>query len=187
MGDVVTNLPSDLTRFDAIETSWVLRHHECWRCTGVRQLIRSRLLQHVDLASQLAAIPAAVPWGPVAWPAHWCDLEHEGGFRGDCGVHAHLAHQLLDEHGVQHARGRAAIRVTDTARRNWRVMWGSGPHEVPAPWIGEELIHHEVVRVGSRWWDPTQASWFGGLGARLTAGPVVALRVDGGTWQVLSS
>ncbi len=150
-------------------------------CTGAKTLLLARLNRHVDVVARLAAVPAVVRWGPTIWPHHWCDLVVGDDLVGDCGVHADLVSHLLAARGIAHTRGRAALAVSPPAIRHWRLKWqAAGASD---RWIGDEVVHHEVIGIGGRWWDPTEARWFDGPGSALGDGRVVAVRESGGTWQ----
>ncbi len=49
-------------------------------------------------------------------------------------------------------------------------------------WIGSRLAYHEVLEVGERMWDPSEARWFDGVGDSVVAGRVVAVRYFAGDW-----
>lgn len=53
--------------------------------------------------------------------------------------------------------------------------------------IGDGLVHHEVLYIGDRWWDSSEACWFAGTDHRLDCGLVVAGREQQGEWDVASS
>ena len=170
----------DRARIDAIPVSYIC-YHEGACCLEARQLIIAKLQQYPDIGSQLAAIPATFRWGPTKWPAYWCELAEPKELVGDCGVHGDLASALLWLAGISHSRGRAAIAPSEHAYPHWNASWGEA--EASCAWLGPDVVHHEVVRVGDRWWDPTEARWFTGPGAALVAGIVVAVRADGEDWQ----
>jgi len=178
----MTGFPdADRERIDAIPLSIIAAHPDhC--CADGRQALLRRLGRYPELGSRLAAVPVLLPWGPVRWPAHWCEVMGTGGAVGDCGVHADVGSALLTEAGVPHRRGRVALAAEGRAIAHWRAGWQQA--ECPAPWIGSRIVHHEVLRVGDRWWDPSGACWFDGAGAWLASGPVVAVRLEGGHWEV---
>lgn len=172
---------TDRARIDAIPLSWV-SYHEGPCCVESHRLVLAKLQQYPDVGSQLSAIPMAFRWGPTRWPAYWCELTKPKEPVGDCGVHGQLASELLRAAGIEHTRGRAAIAAGPLATTHWDANWSE--EEASNAWIGREIVHHEVVRVGDRWWDPTEARWFAGPGTALVAGIVVAVRDDTGEWQV---
>ncbi len=169
----------DRERIDTIPLSRIA-YHEGPCCLEARRLIMAKLQQYPDIGSQLAAIPATFRWGPTRWPVHWCELDRSEEPVGDCGVHGDLAGALLTDAGIPHARGRAAIAPGSLSTAHWEATWTEA--EASPQWIGPDVVHHEVVRVGDRWWDPTEARWFTGPGAALVAGTVVAVREDQGDW-----
>jgi hypothetical protein len=179
----MTLATTDRSRIDEIPVSH-LAFHDGGCCAETRQLILARLQQYPDVGSQLAAVPATFRWGPTRWPAYWCDLLRKKELVADCGVHAELASALLWDAGIEHARGRAAIHAGQVATAHWNAGWTC--EGASCAWIGEEIVHHEVLRVGDRWWDATEARWFGGPGAALIAGLVVAVRAEGEDWQTLT-
>lgn len=169
----------DRSRIDSIGVSRISDHVR--RCCGdARHLLLARLLGHPDLGSRMAAVPSLVRWGPTHWPHHWCELMRPASLVGDCGVHADLVSILLSQAGIAHERGRAAIKPSGHAVRHWSATWSEA--ECSDRWISAAACHHEVVRVGTRWWDPTEARWFSGAGAHLQGGRVLAVRTEGGTW-----
>uniref|UniRef100_UPI003C7D27E5 hypothetical protein n=1 Tax=unclassified Streptomyces TaxID=2593676 RepID=UPI003C7D27E5 len=109
------------------------------------------------------------------------DLAQTDELVGDCGVHADLAGELLTLAGVPYTRGRAALRPTVHAAPHWRSTWSES--DADDTWIGDDVVHHEVLRIGARWWDPTEACWFAGQGSHVLAGQVVAVREEGADWQ----
>lgn len=176
----MTDLVAELKRFEGIGLSHVASHGKAC-CQAVWHDVFARLTQFVDVGAALAAIPALIRWGPVQWPAHWCDLAHEDQLSGDCGVHADVAASILAREAIPCARGHAALLTAPLAPEHWRAYW----NEVQASdaWIGRTVVHHEVLRVGNRWWDPSEARWFAGAGVHLGSGRVLAVREDDGPWQ----
>lgn len=170
----------DQTRIDAIPVSHIA-YHEGACCLESRQLIIAKLQQYPDIGSQLAAIPATFRWGPTRWPAYWCELLKPKDLVGDCGVHGDLASALLYAAGVEHDRGRAAIAPSEHSHPHWDATWNEA--EASPAWLGPHVVHHEVLRIGDRWWDPTEARWFSGPGAALVAGIVMAVRTADGEWE----
>ncbi|HVF04237.1 MAG TPA: hypothetical protein VNA20_05300 [Frankiaceae bacterium] len=175
---------TDRSRIDQIPISWLLYHEGQTCCLESRQLIVAKFQQYPDVGSQLAAIPATFRWGPTRWPAYWCDLLEPKELVADCGVHANLASELLWAAGIEHKRGRAAIAAGRTSVAHWNATWNEA--DASDAWLGEDVVHHEVVKVGDRWWDATEARWFSGPGAALVAGIVVAVREADGEWELLS-
>lgn len=173
-------LNDDLTRFSSIPVSHISAHgDDCCRATRLRLMT---LLDSGPVETSLAAIPGLVRWTAVSWPVHWCDLAgNDDQFDGDCGVHAALAALVLQRHGVQFGRAQIAIAATDRHMDHWRRRWMDATIE-PA-WIGQVAVYHEVISIGSRLWDPSEARWFDGNGSDLLAGRVVAHRVFGGQWH----
>jgi hypothetical protein len=180
----MTLLDSDLARFDLIGLSHVTSHERTC-CGAVRHQIFAQLGQQQDLGSALAAVSDLIPWGPVRWPIHWCELLTDDGLVGDCGVHADVTSRLLTSHLVSHVRGRAALLALPLTLAHWRATWREA--DVSTAWIGQSSVHHEVIRVGDRWWDPSEARWFPGAGAHVISGRVVALREEDGSWQLDST
>lgn len=175
-------LAPQLSAIDAIGMSLV-GHHQDHCCADAYEWLRALLDGERDLGAALAAVPAVIAWGPTRWPTYWCALPRPGGDRplaGDCGVHAHIASLLLQSRGVAHRRGRAAIAVEGQLSRHWSATWSGS--DASRAWLGDGLVHHEVLRVGESWWDPSEACWFDGPGARLNCGWVVAVRDDDGEW-----
>lgn len=171
----------DRARLDAIGVSRIARHGDAC-CGDARLLLLARLHCHPDLGSQMAAVPSLVRWGPTPWPHHWCELMRPSELVGDCGVHADLASTLLTRAGIAHERGRAAIAPSGPAVSHWSAAWGDA--RCSDRWISPVACHHEVIKVGSRWWDPTEARWFAGAGAHLESGRVIAVRTEGGQWSL---
>ncbi|MFG3490033.1 hypothetical protein [Streptomyces sp. NPDC047972] len=170
----------DRRRLDSIGLSRI-SHHGDVCCSEGRSFILLRFDRWVDTGSRLAAIPLVVAWGPTRWPIYWCGLAEPEELVGDCGVHADLAGELLTLAGVPYARGRAALRPTAHAAPHWRSTWSES--DADDTWIGDDVVHHEVLRIGARWWDPTEARWFAGPGSHVLAGQVVAVREEGANWQ----
>lgn len=177
-------LADQLAEFDNIGVSR-LSDHEAPCCFAARAIIAGRLTAAVDVAEALATIPALVSWTPVAWPQHWCDVvRDETTLIGDCGTHGFLASFVLSHYGVEHDRGRAVLDPPNTAIEHWRRTWLDAG--VSDAWIGERLVYHEVLRVGTRWWDPSEACFFI-LGDRVVGGFVRAVRTEFGAWATLDS
>ena len=173
---------TDRSRIDGIGTSYI-SFHSGTCCAAARQLIVAKLQQYADIGSQLAAIPATFRWGPTRWPVHWCELLEPKELVADCGVHAQLAAELLWAAGVEFRRGRAAIQAGVRSVAHWTATWSDA--DASCAWLGDDVVHHEVLEVGDRWWDATEARWFSGPGAALVAGIVVGVRVDGEDWQTV--
>ncbi len=173
------HVDEDLARIDMIPTSRIGDHgRSC--CLDARCTLLARLRHQPDIGSRLAAVPSLIAWGPTRWPLVWCELVRDDELVGDCGVHADVASILLHDAGVAHARGRAAIRPEATFAEHWRAAWrAAGASE---EWIRTVVSHHEILRIGTQWWDPTEARWLPGAGARLAAGWVVAVREEDGPW-----
>lgn len=163
--------------FDMIETSY-LGHHGQGCCAWARHQLIAGLVAEESVGSALAAIPGRVLWAPTTWPAYWCDVDRTG----DCGVHAVLASEVLDARGVPHDRGRAIVRVSPHVVAGWRASWDEA--NVASTWMSGAFAHHEILRIGDRWWDPTEARWFTGPGSALIAGRVVAVRTHDGDWTM---
>lgn len=173
-------LQDDLHRLGSIGISEISSHvARC--CAHARRVVLGHFDQWSDLGSQLAAIPALIHWGPTHWPVHWCELGAQEKPTGDCGVHADLAASLLARAGRSFLRGRAALKPSRFAPAHWRSAWSDA--EADDRWIGSELVHHEVLRIEGRWWDPSEARWFSGPGDHVLSGRVEALRTEDGTWQ----
>lgn len=171
----------DLRLFDQISVSYLSSHRDL--CC---EIARMRLLAILDIGSAesaLAAIPEVIRWSPVRWPMHWCDLyETDDSFKGDCGVHAALAAEILDEYRINFTRTQIAIMSTDRKMEHWRSIW---VHAGMAPaWIGATSVYHEVLAVDSRFWDPSEARWFTGPGTMIAAGRVAAIKLIGEGWVI---
>ncbi|MEU9121282.1 hypothetical protein AB0C96_15755 [Streptomyces sp. NPDC048506] len=177
----MSGLITDLKRFDRIGLSRVASHAKAC-CQMVRHSVFAQLTHFGDTGTALAAVPGLFHWGPVQWPTHWCDLVDHGDLVGDCGVHADVAAALLTQKSVPHVRARAAVLTPPMAPAHWRAVWSEA--QVSDAWIGRSVVYHEVLRVGSRWWDPSDARWFAGPGAHTGSGHVLALREEGGQWQL---
>lgn len=182
MTALVTDLVTELKRFDRIGLSRVASHPAKSCCHMVRYGVFARLTQFSNMGSALAAVPELFRWGPVRWPAHWCELVDHGDYFGDCGVHADVAATILTQQAIPHTRGRAAVRTAPLTPAHWRASWNEA--QAGDAWIGGTVVHHEVLRVGSRWWDPSEARWFTGAGGHLGSGRVLAVREEGGPWQL---
>ncbi len=177
----MSGLIADLKRFDRIGLSRVASHAKAC-CQMVRHSVFAQLTHFGDTGTALAAVPGLFRWGPVPWPTHWCDLVDHGDLIGDCGVHADVAAALLTRKSVPHARARAAVLTPPMAPEHWRAVWNEA--QVSDAWIGRTVVYHEVLRVGDRWWDPSDARWFSGAGAHTGSGHVLALREEGGPWKL---
>lgn len=173
------NLDDALQRIDTIGLSH-LAHHDAWCCSTARALLVERLTAPLEIGAALAGIPDVVRWAPTAWPYWWCEIDPEEP-QGDCGVHADLASALLESFGMNHRRGRAALAPGPLVAAHWQAQWSEA--QVADTWLGRSIVHHEVVHIGSRWWDPSGARWFAGAGSRLGSGWVLAVRDEDGGWH----
>jgi hypothetical protein len=172
---------SELELIDEIPLSRVAQHDEpC--CTDAVSILFARLRHVPDVGARVAAVPVLIEWGPTRWPVWWCDLVQPQEIVGDCGVHADVVSRLLNGAGIKHARGRAALRPPPHVAAHWRSQWLSA--ECDDRWIRANVVHHEVLRIGDRWWDPTEARWFDGVGTQLVSGRVVAVREETGGWEL---
>ena len=146
-------------------------------------MLNELLVEH-EAAGALASIPEIFPWQPVRWPIHWCELLNQQPQGGDCGVHAHVASEVLTAHGIKHRRSRAVIDCDPMVVSHWRRLWQDELAE--SNWIANDrLVYHEVVRVSHRWWDPTELCWIDTLGDSVSSGRVVALTADDESWMTL--
>lgn len=170
-----------LKQIDSIETSQ-LSFHSAKCCGATYRRLQERLLSAPNIGQALAAIPALIKWTPTHWPLYWCQLVRSE-MSGDCGVHAHLASLTLDGFSIPHERGRIAVSTTSAKLEHWNKLWTQ--RGASTAWLAGNYRHHEVLKIGSRWWDPTEAVWFSGVGSRLEAGFVAATRVDGSEWQLV--
>lgn len=134
-------------------------------------------LRSSSLPSSLARIPVEYEWGPTKWPVHWCDLLGDGDVAADCGVHAALARSLIQAAGLPVKDAKIAIRDFGYSIPHWRRTWQEA--DVTATWIGSTSVYHETLLLDGRYWDPSEARWFDGVGSALACGTVVATRVDG--------
>jgi len=172
---------SALEQIDRIGLSRVASHDRAC-CYLVRHGVFAQFASHANAGSALAAIPEMFRWGPVRWPAHWCGLAKQNGLVGDCGVHADVASAVLEQFAIPHTRGRVALLAPPLASAHWRAVWQE--EEASDTWIGQTIVHHEVLHVGGRWWDPSGSRWFAGEGASLASGRVLAIREDNGQWKM---
>jgi hypothetical protein len=176
------SIDHDLEHLSHISLSTIAAH--AGNCCNVGQAaLLNRLVSGATVAACLAAIPQVVQWTPTVWPVHWCELRHGPGYLGDCGVHADLAGWILRSHGIDHQRCRAALRPYSNVKDHWTATWAET--QASGAWIASELVHHEVLRVGDRFWDPTEACWFDGAGSYLSAGVVLATKQGGCPWKLV--
>lgn len=171
-----------IRRFEYIEYS-ELAAHEAMCCFDIRAHLIQTFVALADVGLALARIPNVVTWAPTRWPAFWCDLRdaNASNYAGDCGTHAYIASQVLDFFEIQYVRGRIAIEVSDHLLAHWRATWAES--RADERWIGDGIVHHEVLRISGEWWDPSEACWFGGPGAWLDCGLVVAVQEERGEWD----
>jgi hypothetical protein len=99
-------------------------------------------------------------WGPSAWPMHWCDAVDRKVV--DCGVQAAFAHEAFSTRGVKTFRAQFVQQYSVSAADEWRRKWRK--EQVPAHWIGDDLIYHEgnAVLIGDKvvkLWDPSAGWW----------------------------
>ena len=170
----------DLAQLDEILCSYLSSHAgDC--CTDAQTLVVGRFTTHLHVGSALAAVAAEVHWAPSRWPVWWCDVDADDP-HGDCGVIAAIASSVLTRYGIEHHRGRAAIEPAPAVPAHWSSTWQAAASS--EAWIGPTLVHHEVIRIDDRWWDPTEGSWFTGAGSMLLAGRVVGVRAEDERWTV---
>jgi hypothetical protein len=174
------DLAEELAALAAIPTSH-LGHHDGHCCHDAEVLILGRLIVPGRVDASLASVPLVVEWAPTHWPANWCEVLTDE--RGDCGVHAALASAVLGHFGIVHRRARAALRPEPGVQAHWQAQWDADG--VATRWLANGIVHHEVIGIGDEYWDPTEARWIAGPGARVLAGEVIAVREDGSTWQGL--
>lgn len=170
---------NDLERYAATPASSLAAHAgSCCVETRIRVLTS---LDAGSVESTLAAVPGLIKWSAIAWPAYWCDLnDASASYRGDCGVHAALAAVVLTRYAVPFQHAMIAIQSSRRHMEHWRDRWvKAGVHPT---WIGQDSVYHEVLAVGSRFWDPSEARWFQGVGADLVAGRVLAVKVGSAPW-----
>lgn len=169
--------------FDLIPYSRLSALGDC--CGDARAALLSDL--HVrgdgEVGGTLALVPLIKAWGPTKWPASWCSVAESP--LADCGVHAALVSEVLSECGIGHARARLILQVSARHARVWRDQWESDG--AASTWISDQLVHHEVIAVGDRLWDPTEARWLGGLGSRVGSGVLMAARIEMKPWQFITT
>lgn len=173
----------DLDQLSRIPLSTIAAHDSAC-CSISRKALLNRLLSGPSTGACLAAIPQVVQWAPTAWPAYWCEIDRGGKYGGDCGVHADLAEQVLRSCDIDLVRCRAALRPYGDVKDHWTATWEATG--ASTAWIADHLVHHEVLRVGERFWDPTEACWFAGVGSSLSAGVVVATKEGRAPWIQLA-
>lgn len=172
-------LSNDLTQFATITASHISAHDGT--CCHTARLSLTSALDTGTVETSLAAVPAVVKWQAVTWPATWCQLAvGDDAFIGDCGVHAALAALILQQHGVVFHRAQIAIAAGPQHVEHWRERWRRAG--VSQSWIGQHTVYHEVLAVGPRFWDPSEARWFSGPGSTLASGWVAACRIHGRDW-----
>jgi hypothetical protein len=176
-------LADDLEVFSRIQVSLISSHDAT--CCQAAQISLMTIIDTGAIETSMATIPAVVDWQAVRWPVYWCELgSGPSDFIGDCGVHAALAALILQRYEVEFSRAQTAMSANPLYHAHWRARWLRG--EVEPRWIGEQSVYHEVLKVGERFWDPTEARWFEGPGSVLLAGRVVATRVFGQEWSTES-
>jgi len=172
-------LSTDLDQFATIAASHISTHDDT--CCHTARLALTSALDTGTVETSLAAVPAVVKWQAVPWPVTWCQLAgDDDAFIGDCGVHAALAALILQQHGVAFQRAQIAIAAGPYHVEHWRERWRRAG--IPQTWIGQHTVYHEVLSIGSRFWDPSEARWFTGPGASLPSGWVAACRNHGSAW-----
>ncbi len=120
-------------------------------------------------------------WGPSAWPIPWCELIEQKVI--DCGVFAALAREVFLAQGTPAFPAQAVIRYSDRCTRHWQQYWKEGDPGTSRelfPWVGSELVYHEICVVESkpgvaRFYDSTWGNWYIPQ-SRLGYGSLVALR-----------
>ena len=101
-----------------------------------------------------------VAWGPSHWPLFWCEAMAAKTL--DCGALAALAKNAFRARGITSHTVQLIQQFTRADGGHWACSWGRA--DVPATWIRNDLVYHEVCAVvvsdhQIRIWDPT-ASWW---------------------------
>lgn len=171
---------SDLASFSNIGQSFI-EHHGQACCRRAQETIIESLTDP-EISAEMASVSETIDWSPTYWPAYWCRIQaNDSKLHGDCGVHAAITRYLLDRRGIANQGMQIAIRSSKESRENWTATWNKS--KANSRWIGKTSVYHEVVSIGERLWDPSEARWFLGLGDSLIAGQVVAIRSFAGKWN----
>lgn len=116
-------------------------------------------------------------WGPSPWPLAWCDAVRRETI--DCGVFAAFARTIFAAKGLEAFPGQIVQRFDGTATGHWRRRWRE--ERAAFPWIGDEVVYHEVVVVRvapgvAALYDPTDGAWMDPLDHG--PGKILALRSE---------
>ncbi|HEX8232156.1 MAG TPA: hypothetical protein VF559_02255 [Caulobacteraceae bacterium] len=154
-----------------------LSHHGRACCEIAREWVLAMDYSQLADASPLSGprwVRQRYPWGPSAWPLHWCEAVERK--RLDCGAHAAISHQIFAARGVESYPAQFVQQYSHEATSHWGLKWGE--EEVTAAWIDGDVIYHEgcAVRAGPdevKLWDASAGWWIdpeqrGGYGALLS-------------------
>jgi hypothetical protein len=180
----------------------VLRGHEAGCCRAARAWVRAMELSRASGGSGPLWITDRYPWGPSAWPLHWCEAVRSRQL--DCGALASLAREAFSARGRVGLPAQLVLGVPKGTTSHWAARWEAAGCRTD--WIVGDLAYHEACAVlegtGVRVWDPSRGAWLdpGGTGqVRVVAvriapagrSPVPGglrwgtVRIGPGAWQVL--
>ena len=131
-------------------------------------------------------------WGPSEWPISWCQLVNENVI--DCGVFAALAREIFKAQGIDAHPAQVLLMYNETCTGHWKELWKSGTQAKKGdkkkgpkneqfffPWIGNELVYHEVCVVETagraRIYDSTWGNWLESE-HRVGYGSLLAIRTE---------
>lgn len=176
VGDAVR----DLARFadEALLRRWLehpacaILHHEAACCDRARLwfLAFARSMEIGALSQYALRAPVWLSqqfkWGPSEWPIAWCQVVKRKTV--DCGVFAALAREVFVAQGHSAHPAQAILAYNRDCTRHWKELWKITEEDVDAektfPWIGEELVYHEICALEmpdgeARLYDSTWGTW----------------------------
>jgi hypothetical protein len=142
----VLNLPS-------WPPSTVGEHPDCPNCRSFQAWLVARDraertgFSHRSAVHGLSWLKDYFDWGPVRWPAHWCDFVTAK--KVDCGGYANMVARLLDDRSVRTEKLQIIELATSAETVHWKEVWHEEGNRAtewildPAAAYHEGLVIHD--------------------------------------------
>jgi hypothetical protein len=125
-------------------------------------------------------LPGLFDWGPSRWPIAWCEVVEQKTV--DCGVFAALAREVLQAQGHDVYPAQALLSYNKICTDHWKDLWRKDPTPESFPWVGDEIVYHEIVVLEradgtGEFYDSTFGQWYQ-PSPRIGFGALLALKSE---------
>jgi hypothetical protein len=164
-------------------------HHEGPCCDEARAWFMA-YARSMEIGSSDCALKAPTwlsklfTWGPSQWPIAWCELVKEDVV--DCGVFASLAREVFQAQGHRVHPAQVLLSYGKECTTHWKNLWKIKEEEVAEgkvfPWIGDEIVYHEICVLetesgDAKFYDSTWGLWLHPQ-QKLGHGAILAVRTE---------